>query len=103
MVGYTPDLVVGVWAGNAKNEPMNHVSGVTGAAPIWHDVMEELLKGAPAREFVELEGMVRMEVCADSGLKPAERGRLEDWKTVELESQRESDVSISQHSNAPAL
>ncbi len=72
-VGYTPDLVVGVWAGNADNEPMNHVSGVTGAAPIWHDVMETLIKGRPKREFTQPEGMVRVEVCADSGLLPAER------------------------------
>ncbi|MFQ6100735.1 MAG: penicillin-binding protein [Anaerolineae bacterium] len=71
-VGYTPDLVVGVWAGNADNTPMNHVSGVTGAAPIWHDVMEELLKGVPERGFAEPEGMVRLEVCADSGLGLAE-------------------------------
>ncbi len=70
-VGYTPDLVVGVWTGNADNEPMRHVSGVVGAAPIWHDVMETLLKGRPAREFVEPPGMVRLEVCADSGLPPA--------------------------------
>ena len=57
-VGYTPDLVVGVWTGNADNEPMQHVSGVVGAAPIWHDVMETLLKGRPVREFVEPPGMV---------------------------------------------
>jgi membrane carboxypeptidase/penicillin-binding protein PbpC len=69
-VGYTPDLVVGVWAGNADNEPMHHVSGVVGAAPIWHDVMETLLKGRHVREFVEPPGMVRVEVCADSGLPP---------------------------------
>jgi 1A family penicillin-binding protein len=70
-VGYTPDLAVGVWAGNADNEPMRHVTGVMGAAPIWHDVMEGLLKGRPVREFVEPPGMVRLEVCADSGLPPA--------------------------------
>ncbi len=70
-VGYTPDLVVGVWTGNADNEPMHHVSGVTGAAPIWHDVMETLLKGRPARQFVEPPGMVHAEVCADSGQRPA--------------------------------
>ena len=102
-VGYTPDLVVGVWAGNADNEPMRHVSGVMGAAPIWHDVMEALHKGRPEREFVEPPGMVRVEICADSGLRPAESERLEDWKTVELERQRESDVSISRPFNAPAL
>jgi 1A family penicillin-binding protein len=69
-IGYTPDLVVGVWAGNADNEPMQHVSGVIGAAPIWHDVMEALHRGQPVREFAEPAGMVRVEVCADSGLPP---------------------------------
>lgn len=78
-VGYTPDLLVGVWAGNADNTPMNHVSGVTGAAPVWHDVMEELLKGRPARDFVEPEGMARVEVCADSGLRPAEEQGVGRW------------------------
>jgi len=72
-VGYTPNLVVGVWTGNADNEPMYHVSGVTGAAPIWHDVMETLHKGQPVREFVRPPGMVRVEVCADSGLLPASK------------------------------
>ncbi|MCP4515992.1 MAG: penicillin-binding protein, partial [Delftia sp.] len=77
-VGYTPDLVVGVWAGNSDNEPMQHVSGVVGAAPVWHDVMETLLKGRPAREFAEPPGMVRMEVCADSGLLPTAGGRRQE-------------------------
>ncbi len=70
-IGYTPELVVGVWAGNADNEPMRHVSGVAGAAPIWHDFMEEVLKGRPAQEFVEPEGLVRVEVCALSGKLPS--------------------------------
>jgi 1A family penicillin-binding protein len=74
-VGYTPDLVVGVWAGNADNTPMENVSGVTGAAPIWHDVMESLHKGRPVHEFAEPEGMVRVEVCADSGLLPVRESR----------------------------
>ena len=52
-VGYTLDLAVGVWTGNADNEPMGHVSGVTGAGPIWHDFMEEALKAEPIREFRE--------------------------------------------------
>ncbi len=69
-IGYTPDLVVGVWAGNADNTPMNRISGVAGAAPIWHDVMDELLKGKPARAFAVPEGIVQVEVCAESGLLP---------------------------------
>jgi hypothetical protein len=38
-VGYTHNVVVGVWAGNADNTPMVNTSGLIGAAPIWHDVL----------------------------------------------------------------
>ena len=41
-VGYTPEFTVGVWAGNFDNTPMQEVSGITGAAPIWRDVFLEL-------------------------------------------------------------
>jgi len=69
-VGYTPDLVVGVWVGNANNEPMRDVSGISGAAPIWHDLLQAALKGRPAREFERPAGLVEAEVCALSGLRP---------------------------------
>ena len=69
-VGYTPDLVVGVWTGNADNEPMRDISGVDGAAPIWHDFMEMALRGRPARQFPRPDGLVEVEVCALSGLLP---------------------------------
>jgi len=70
-VGYTPDLAVGVWTGNANNSPMVDVSGISGAAPIWHDVMEEALKGRPARAFERPAGVIDVEVCADSGMLPS--------------------------------
>jgi membrane peptidoglycan carboxypeptidase len=38
-LGYTPNVAVGVWSGNANNEPLNNVIGVTGAAPIWHSAI----------------------------------------------------------------
>lgn len=41
-LGYTPEFTVGVWAGNFDNTPMQNVSGVTGAAPIFRDVFVEL-------------------------------------------------------------
>ena len=40
-LGYTPDLVVGVWVGNADNSAMKGTTGVTGAAPIWHDFLAQ--------------------------------------------------------------
>jgi membrane peptidoglycan carboxypeptidase len=39
-IGYTPDVVVGVWAGNADDSPMKNSIGITGAAPIWHSIIE---------------------------------------------------------------
>ncbi|MEJ5309338.1 MAG: PBP1A family penicillin-binding protein [Anaerolineae bacterium] len=69
-VGYTPQLVVGVWVGNADNETMKEVSGITGAAPIWHDVMEAALKGQPVQAFARPAGLVDVEVCALSGELP---------------------------------
>jgi len=70
-VGYTPELAVGVWAGNADNEPMRNISGISGAAPIWHTFMEAALKGQPARSFQRPDGLVEAEVCALSGQRPS--------------------------------
>lgn len=69
-VGYTPDVVTGVWAGNADNAPMRDVSGVTGAGPIWHDFMLAVTADRPPSEFPVPDGLTQMEVCADSGLLP---------------------------------
>ncbi|MFQ5878821.1 MAG: penicillin-binding transpeptidase domain-containing protein [Dehalococcoidia bacterium] len=69
-VGYTPDLAVGVWVGNADNRPMRQVSGISGAAPLWHDFMEEVLKAAPARNFPRPQGLVEAPVCEPTGLTP---------------------------------
>jgi 1A family penicillin-binding protein len=69
-LGYTPSLVTGVWVGNADNRPMRNVSGVEGAAPIWHAFMEETLKGEPPQEFSRPDGLVDVEVCEPTGLRP---------------------------------
>jgi len=71
-VGYTPDLVVGAWVGNADNTPMINISGVEGAGPIWHDFIRAALNGKPEAQFVQPPGLVRAEVCAMSGLLPTQ-------------------------------
>jgi membrane carboxypeptidase/penicillin-binding protein len=70
-VGYTPDLVVGVWAGNADYQPMRDVSGVTGAAPIWAQFMRAVLTGTPERIFARPSGVKQVQVCALSGMLPS--------------------------------
>jgi penicillin-binding protein 1C len=41
-VGYSQRYTVGVWVGNFDGRPMRGVSGVTGAAPVWLDLMRAL-------------------------------------------------------------
>ena len=71
-VGYVPQLVTGVWVGNADGRPMRDVSGVEGAGPIWHDFMERTLRGQPVIPFAEPPGLERVRVCVPSGLLPTD-------------------------------
>jgi penicillin-binding protein 1C len=69
-IGYTPDLLVGVWVGNSGYEAMHNVTGLTGAAPIWHEVMRGLLQDRPDHPFERPDGLSQVEVCDLSGLLP---------------------------------
>ncbi len=69
-VGYTPDIVTGVWMGNSDNTKMQGISGATGAGTIWHNIMERSLVGVPVRDFIRPANVVEYEICADSGTLP---------------------------------
>jgi penicillin-binding protein 1C len=65
-VGFTPDVVVGVWVGNPDNHPMRDVSGVSGAAPLWRDVLDGVLDGRPATAFQRPVDLAQTALCASS-------------------------------------
>ena len=70
-VGYTPQIVVGVWQGNKDADDfMINTPGSRGASYIWHAVMEYALKDEPIIPFTRPEGLVEIGVCAASGMKP---------------------------------
>ena len=70
-MGYSPEYVVGVWVGNTDGSPMDSsLTGVTGAAPIWREVMNMLHQGKPAVIFKQPDGLVSRGVCAIDGLLP---------------------------------
>ncbi len=70
-IGYTPDLAVGVWVGNANNEPMRGISGVSGAGPIWHHFMRAALADTPDKPFPQPDGLIQREICRLSGMLPS--------------------------------
>ncbi len=54
-IGYTPFAVVGVWAGNNDNSPINKKSGIGLAAPIWRKIMEKIITTHPVENFIKPE------------------------------------------------
>lgn len=73
-LGFTPDLAVGVWVGNPDNTPMQGTSGVTGAAPIWAEFMQEgisYLTGGNPSWFIQPSGIVEKVICSVSGAEPS--------------------------------
>ena len=71
IIGYTPSFVLGIWAGNNDNTPMEKkISGFI-VAPMWHDIMVEALQKLPIETFEKPEP-------TPTDIKPVLRG---DWKS----------------------
>jgi penicillin-binding protein 1C len=71
-VGYSPQRIVGVWVGNANNSPMRGTSGITGAGPIFHDVMNAATSRLSTENFKRPEGILDQEICRVSGKLPTQ-------------------------------
>ncbi len=51
VIGFTPDLITGVWMGNDDNSPMKRVTGGTLPADLWRDYMKAAHTGLPEKNF----------------------------------------------------
>lgn len=70
-IGYTPQYLVATWVGNNDNSAMSSLtSGVTGAAPIWNDIMSQLLKKEPEIWPEKPETITTASFCKRSGALP---------------------------------
>ena len=77
-MGYTPDLVTGVWVGNADYTPMVNTTGLTGAAPIWSAFMQyavPIVTGGAPSSFAIPPGIVERQVCSVSGAEMSQSCR----------------------------
>lgn len=59
-IGFTKNYTVGVWAGNFSGKPMWNVSGVTGAAPAWAQIIESLPHPRSNKNAVPPKGVIRL-------------------------------------------
>ncbi|HYF90740.1 MAG TPA: PBP1A family penicillin-binding protein [Symbiobacteriaceae bacterium] len=68
-VGYTPDLVAGVWVGSDANTPSWREGGGT-AAPIWASFASKALVRTKFRDWTPPPGVTAVEVCSATGRLP---------------------------------
>lgn len=66
-LGFTPEFTVGVWAGNFDNTPMENVSGVTGAGPIFSDIFKHLQETFGTTWFEEPPNIVHARIDPRTG------------------------------------
>jgi penicillin-binding protein 1C len=69
-LGYTREVTVGVWVGNFDGTPLRDASGITVAAPLFHDVVLAAMRGRSAAPLFDRSLLSRAEVCALSGKLP---------------------------------
>ena len=69
-VGFSDRYTVGVWVGNFDGRSMWDVSGVSGAAPVWRDVMDYLHRDRPGRPPAAPPGLVRQVVRFAPAVEP---------------------------------
>lgn len=68
-VGYTPELVMGVWVGYDEKKTIGHgMTGAHAALPIWTEFMLGATRGKPVTDFPPPSGSVTRTVCNESGM-----------------------------------
>jgi penicillin-binding protein 1C len=75
-IGYSQRFTVGVWVGNFSGEPMWNVSGISGAAPIWVEMMNRLHRGESHLPKKPPPGLVKAKRSLVSAGKESTR---EEW------------------------
>ncbi|NYF32923.1 penicillin-binding protein 1C [Sphingopyxis sp. JAI108] len=72
-VGFTDRFTVAVWVGNLEGDSMRAVSGTSGAAPVWRDVMLALHAGYPGKPPTMPEGVEARQITLPGTREPPRR------------------------------
>jgi penicillin-binding protein 1C len=66
-IGFTHEVTVAVWAGNFDGTPMEYVSGVTGAGPLFNRVMRRAMRDVRPSALVDRSRFSHAIICPLSG------------------------------------
>jgi penicillin-binding protein 1C len=91
-VGFSQRFTVAVWVGNFEGDSMHDVSGITGAAPVWQEIMGALHTGLPFRSPQAPKGVAAAAVEFSPPVEPPRR----EWFMGDTGAQRI--VAVAAHS-----
>jgi penicillin-binding protein 1A len=70
-LGYTPQMITGVWIGFDEDRPIGrNETGTRSSAPIWLSYMQEAMKDLPVEDFAVPEGVIQVKVDTQTGDVP---------------------------------
>ncbi len=72
-IGFSERFTVGVWVGNLEGDPMRAVSGTSGAAPVWRDVMLALHADIPSHALPRPPGIEQRDIRFAGGIEQPRR------------------------------
>lgn len=72
-IGWSDRFTVAVWVGNLEGDSMRAVSGTSGAAPVWRDVMLALHAGRPGKPPTMPEGVEARQIALPGTREPPRR------------------------------
>jgi 1A family penicillin-binding protein len=84
-MGYTPNIVVGVWVGNTDGHPMKEVLSSMSAGKIWREAIDTAVDflQLPPEDFQRPQGLVDVEVCGDTAMRPGQPQCYKDIFKIE--------------------
>lgn len=83
-IGFSGRFTVGVWVGNFEGDSMHDVSGVTGAAPVWNELMTALHANSASQPLPAPASVTRVQVAFSPAVEPPRR----EWFLGGTESRR---------------
>ncbi|RLE12220.1 hypothetical protein DRJ04_06590 [Candidatus Aerophobetes bacterium] len=79
-IGFTPDLVAGVWIGKDDGSPLGEkITGSVAAIPVWTRFMKESLKGKPIKDFLCPPGVIFKKIDLDTGQLATSDCKNTEW------------------------
>ncbi|MBE0479221.1 PBP1A family penicillin-binding protein, partial [Candidatus Aerophobetes bacterium] len=79
-IGFTPELIAGVWIGKDDSSPLgDKLTGSVAAIPIWTEFMKKALEGKPVKDFSSPPGVIFKKIDLDTGYLATDASKNTEW------------------------